>query len=271
MKRELKSKLSILAMLVVLLIVQLIGINLKSGIKEVKREEQVDKIRNIELESITIYPNAKILTTLPKSEETTVEIKSTEDETINETTLIIEEDTTIVETEVEDETTLIIEEDTTIVETEIEDETTYYDEVAAVFVEEEEIETQGFTEVDFRELRYMASIIYAEAGDQCYAGQCAVGIVVMNRIKSDEFPNNLYDVLYQRGQFTPASNGRLDNALYLYDIGEIPDSCIEAAIYALGGNTIVEYYGESIDMYNYHFFSMYLSECRFIIQDHMFK
>lgn len=120
-------------------------------------------------------------------------------------------------------------------------------------------------------LRYMASIIYAEAGDQCYAGQCAVGIVVMNRIKNNEFPDNLYDVIYQRGQFTPTVNGSFDKALYLYDIGELPDSCINAAIYALEGNIYIEYNGETIDMSTYHFFMMSMRNYRLNIQDHYFK
>lgn len=139
----------------------------------------------------------------------------------------------------------------------------------------EEIYTEStdnvYTEPDDSALRYMSAIIYAEAGDQCYAGQCAVGIVVMNRIRNDEFPDNLYDVLYQRGQFTPTVNGSFDKALYLYDTNQLPDSCIEAAIYALNGNVYIEYDGESIDMSSYHFFMMSMRNYRLHIQDHYFK
>lgn len=134
-----------------------------------------------------------------------------------------------------------------------------------------ECETEPIIEVATDELRYMAAIIYAEAGDQGYAGQCAVGIVVMNRIRNNEFPDNLYDVIYQRGQFTPTVNGSFDKALYLYDIGELPDSCINAAIYALEGNIYVEHNGEIIDMSTYHFFMMSMRNYRLNIQDHYFK
>ena len=40
------------------------------------------------------------------------------------------------------------------------------------------------------ELRLMSTIIYLEAGNQCYAGKQAVGIVVMNRVRSKKFPNS---------------------------------------------------------------------------------
>lgn len=57
------------------------------------------------------------------------------------------------------------------------------------------------------DLRYLASIIYTEAGNQPYTGQVAVGAVVMNRVKSASFPNTIKDVLLQPGQFGPAGTG----------------------------------------------------------------
>lgn len=53
------------------------------------------------------------------------------------------------------------------------------------------------------DLKYMAAIIYCEAGNQCYAGKIAVGCVVMNRVKSSSFPNTVLKVIKQRGQFSP--------------------------------------------------------------------
>ena len=40
----------------------------------------------------------------------------------------------------------------------------------------------------------------------------AVGTVVLNRVASDEFPNNIYDVIFDRKwgvQFTPVANGTI--------------------------------------------------------------
>ena len=41
----------------------------------------------------------------------------------------------------------------------------------------------------------LSSIIYSESGNQVYAGKKAVGIVVMNRVKSSLFPNTVSGVV----------------------------------------------------------------------------
>ena len=58
-------------------------------------------------------------------------------------------------------------------------------------------------------LYWLSRIINAESGNQVLNGKIAVGNVVMNRVKSPLFPNNIYDVLYQKNQFAPASSGSL--------------------------------------------------------------
>lgn len=58
------------------------------------------------------------------------------------------------------------------------------------------------------EIRLLARIIVAEAEDQSYQGKVAVGGVVMNRVKSHKFPKTIRGVIYQKGQFSPISNGR---------------------------------------------------------------
>jgi hypothetical protein len=142
------------------------------------------------------------------------------------------------------------------------------DEDETVIQEEEITEEKTINEED---LRYLSAIIYAEAGNQCEAGQQAVGIVVMNRVKSEYFKDTVYDVIYSPGQFTPTINGSFVKALHLYDTGEIFDSCVEAAKYALLGNTTVNYFGQTYEMSDYLFFSRYVSNCRLIIEDHQFK
>ena len=54
-------------------------------------------------------------------------------------------------------------------------------------------------------LFWLSRIIYAESGNQILDGKIAVGNVVMNRVNSPLFPNNIYDVLNQPNQFSPAS------------------------------------------------------------------
>lgn len=121
------------------------------------------------------------------------------------------------------------------------------------------------------DLRYMASIIYSEAGNQCYAGKKAVGVVVMNRVRSKVWPNTIKDVLYQSGQFGPARNGSLNKSLSLYDSKKLNKDCIKAAKEVLNGDTTIVYNKKKIDMKDYYYFSGYVSNCRLQIQDHQFK
>ncbi len=50
----------------------------------------------------------------------------------------------------------------------------------------------------------LAKIVYLEARDQSYLGQKAVAEVIFNRILSDEFPDTVEKVIFQKNQFTPA-------------------------------------------------------------------
>lgn len=123
----------------------------------------------------------------------------------------------------------------------------------------------------YSDLKYLAAIVYCESGNQCMAGQQAVAIVVMNRVRSDSFPNDIYSVLYQSGQFTPTLNGSLNKGLSMYDNGTLPQSCIDAANYALAGNISVTYNDEIRDISDYYFFGRYRNNCRWQIQDHQFE
>lgn len=82
------------------------------------------------------------------------------------------------------------------------------------------------------DLTLMAAIIYCEAGAESYDTQVAVGAVIMNRIKSVGFPNTLYGVIYQRGQFGPARTGKLARVIAQ---GKAPSSCYQAAQAAMAG------------------------------------
>ena len=54
----------------------------------------------------------------------------------------------------------------------------------------------------------------------------------MNRLKSSRYPNTLYDVIYQKGQFTPARNGKVARIIAQ---GKASESCYKAARAALAG------------------------------------
>ena len=60
-------------------------------------------------------------------------------------------------------------------------------------------------------LYWLSHIINAESGNQPLDGMIAVGNVVMNRVNDPLFPDNIYDVLYQKNQFSPAGSGSIKN------------------------------------------------------------
>ncbi|MCD8336324.1 MAG: cell wall hydrolase [Lachnospiraceae bacterium] len=77
----------------------------------------------------------------------------------------------------------------------------------------------------------LAALIYCEAGNQSYDGMVAVGAVVINRVNSSSFPNTISEVIYQSGQFSPASSGALATAI----ANGVPSTCYTAAAAAIAG------------------------------------
>lgn len=62
---------------------------------------------------------------------------------------------------------------------------------------------------------WLARIINAEAGGESMKGKIAVGNVVLNRVRSKQFPNTIYGVIFDKKygvQFAPTSNGTIYKA-----------------------------------------------------------
>lgn len=55
----------------------------------------------------------------------------------------------------------------------------------------------------------MVQIVHAEAGNQDLLGRRLVADVVLNRVDNEAFPDTVYEVIYQPGQFTPVRNGSI--------------------------------------------------------------
>lgn len=60
----------------------------------------------------------------------------------------------------------------------------------------------------------LARLITAEAGGESYNAMVSVGAVVVNRVKSSDFPNTITGVIYDKPygyyQFTPVANGMIN-------------------------------------------------------------
>lgn len=58
------------------------------------------------------------------------------------------------------------------------------------------------------QINLLAQLISAEARGEPYAGQVAVGAVVLNRIEHPSFPDSLSGVIYERGAFSCLDDGQ---------------------------------------------------------------
>lgn len=64
------------------------------------------------------------------------------------------------------------------------------------------------------EVLWLARIIHAESQGEPMKGKIAVGNVILNRVRSKEFPNTIYGVIFDRKygiQFTPVANKTIYN------------------------------------------------------------
>ncbi|MBR7081423.1 MAG: cell wall hydrolase, partial [Oscillospiraceae bacterium] len=73
----------------------------------------------------------------------------------------------------------------------------------------------------------LARLISAEARGEPYAGQVAVGAVVLNRVEHPSFPNSISGVIYQSGAFSCLNDGQFNKA--------VSDSAYKAARDAING------------------------------------
>lgn len=67
--------------------------------------------------------------------------------------------------------------------------------------------TAGYSESD---VYLLARTIYAEGRGEPYTGQVAIGAVVMNRVRNNNFPNTVAGVVYQKHAFTAVSDGQIN-------------------------------------------------------------
>lgn len=68
----------------------------------------------------------------------------------------------------------------------------------------------GGTTQSSSDLYLLAKCIHAEARGEEYVGQVAVAAVILNRVKSPEFPNTISGVIYQPWAFTAVNDGQIN-------------------------------------------------------------
>lgn len=92
--------------------------------------------------------------------------------------------------------------------------------------------------VSNEEIYLLACIIDWEAAYEPYEGKLAVANVVLNRVRSSNYPNSITGVIYQKSQFSGASDGAGGpSAKFLNRLnsGIRTQECMDAALEALSG------------------------------------
>lgn len=64
-------------------------------------------------------------------------------------------------------------------------------------------------DVSDNDIQIMANAVYGEARGEPYVGQVAVAAVILNRLKSADFPNTISGVIFQPGAFTAVADGQI--------------------------------------------------------------
>lgn len=91
------------------------------------------------------------------------------------------------------------------------------------------IENAPEFELSDEDIELIARIVHAEAGNQDQIGKRLVADCILNRVKSDKFPDTVQGVIYQAGQFT-ATPGDFDES----DINAVMEECekrIDPSVY----------------------------------------
>lgn len=112
------------------------------------------------------------------------------------------------------------------------EETNYFQEYGTVQEILQAMEEASKPKYTQEELDLLARVIYAEVGCTWIPDwvQQMVGSVVLNRVASPYYPDTIYDVIYQPGQYAPTWDGSIyktpdartiENARYLLENGSI--------------------------------------------------
>lgn len=64
-------------------------------------------------------------------------------------------------------------------------------------------------QADGIDLNLLARVIYAEARGEPFEGQVAVGAVLVNRVRNPKFPNDLWSVVFKKGEFCTVRDGQV--------------------------------------------------------------
>lgn len=77
-----------------------------------------------------------------------------------------------------------------------------------VLVTESKAENKSDEGIAIEDAQMLMQIAMAEAEGEGVEGKAMVMAVVLNRVADERFPDNVHDVIFAKGQFSPISDGR---------------------------------------------------------------
>lgn len=122
---------------------------------------------------------------------------------------------------------------------------------------EEECEEEILSNED---IELIALVTMAEAEGECEEGKRLVIDTILNRADSECFPDTVYDVIYQKNQFSSMWNGRVDKCYVRDDICElVKEELKQQSNYEVMFFTAGNYgqYGTPMFQVGNHYFSSY--------------
>jgi len=114
------------------------------------------------------------------------------------------------------------------------------EEIARIAVEElslqEAAATQATTAIQYtaKEYEVLTRIVQAESGGCDIKGRILIANVIFNRIRSEEFPDTVTEVVYQKSQFSPVSDGSLKKCKVTPETIEAVDRALAGEDYSQG-------------------------------------
>lgn len=85
-----------------------------------------------------------------------------------------------------------------------------------------------------KDYEVLQRIVEAEAGICDAKGRILVANVIINRVRSKEFPDTITGVVYQKSQFSPVQNGRINSCVVSPETVEAVDRALAGEDYSQG-------------------------------------
>lgn len=101
-------------------------------------------------------------------------------------------------------------------------------------IESEPEAAEAFSSYSPEDYRVLLRIVQAEAGGCDIKGKILVANVILNRVASEEFPDTITEVVYEKRQFSPVSDGSINRCQVAEETVEAVDRALSGEDYSQG-------------------------------------